>query len=341
MILRTIHVGLGGRGQGMLETMSKDPKFRPVALVDAHTTTAKAAQYRLATEAGHKNVPIFSGLTGALSQLEADAIVISTPTRTHAELIRMALVVNQHVLVDKAMTHDYADAKALVGEADTAWVKLCVAQDQRYTQVEQSIAYILSKPEHPYHPGKVHMVDFVDHRYRPEPGEWDYPYAAVWDNASDHLDSLSCWLGPVRRVTARSYAAPWTHYVHDANLSAFIEYESGAICNYVLTNDARVQQWRVTFQGDRAALVLTNHDRLRYYPKPGQSLGSSETESVDTDLMDCASPQQCIADEFFRYVVEDIEPGISGRNNLLTLAICEVMVRSAKSQKPVAMSELK
>ena len=121
----------------MLETIGKDPRFKPVALVDEHTTTAKTAQYRLTHEAGHKNVPIFSGLTGAIAQLEADALIVSTPTRTHADLIRMALVVNQHVLVDKAMTHDYPDAKALVGEADTAWVKLCVAQDQRARSARQ------------------------------------------------------------------------------------------------------------------------------------------------------------------------------------------------------------
>lgn len=341
MILRTVHVGLGARGQWLLEGMAKDPRFKPVALVDPNSTTAKTVQYRLATEAGHKNVPVFSGPQGALSQIEADAMVITTPTRTHAEYIRMALVVNQHVLVDKAMTHDYAEAKALVADADTSWVKLCVAQDQRYTAVEQTISYICSKPEHPYHPGKVHLVDYIDHRYRPDPGEHDYPYAAVWDVASDHMDSLAALLGPMKRVTARSYSTPWTQYVNEPNLSAFIEYERGPVCNYVLTNDATLQQWRVTFQGDRGALVLTNHEKLRFYPKPHRALTTSEAESVESDLMDCPSPERAIADDFFRYVVEDVEPGISGKNNLQTLAMCEALVRSAKTKRAVEVGELK
>jgi predicted dehydrogenase len=341
MILRTVHVGLTGRGQWMLEAVAKDPRFKPVALVDAQTAAAKALQYRLATEAGHKNVPVFSGLQGALSQIDADAMFIYTPTRTHAEYIRMGFVVNQHVLVDKAMTHDLNEARALVADADTSWVKLCVAQDQRYTPVEQTIAYILSKPEHPYYPGKVHMVDYIDHRYRPDPGEWDYPYAAVWDVASDHLDSLGALLGPLKRVTARVYTTPWTQYVNEPNVSAFIEYEGGQICNYVLSHDATLQQWRVTFQGDKGALVLTNHEKLRFYPKPHHSLGTSEAESVDSDLMDCPSPQVLIADDFFRYVVEEVEPGISGKRNLETLAMCEAIIRSAKTKRPVEMSELK
>ncbi|HEY7115394.1 MAG TPA: Gfo/Idh/MocA family oxidoreductase [Tepidisphaeraceae bacterium] len=341
MILRTIHIGLSGRGQWLLETIAKETRFRPVALVDANTTLARTAQYRLGAEAGHKNVPVFSGVTGALSQVEADAAIICTPTRTHLDTARLAMSANQHVLLDRPLTHDWAESNALVGEADTAWLKLAVAQEQRYTSVEQTISYILNKPDHPYHPGAIRMVDFVNHRYRPEPGDWDYPYAAVWDVACDHMDSLARWLGNAKRVTARSYLAPWSHYVHEANLSAFIEYENGAACNYILTNDATMQQWRVTLQGDRGGLVLTNHERLRFYPKPGQSLGSSEAESIESELMDVPDPAWSIVDDLFRYIVEDVEPGISGKRNLETLRMCEALIRSAKNKRPVELSELK
>ena len=341
MILRTIHIGLAGRGQWFLDAVAKDPRFKPVALVETNPVAAKTAQYRLGVEAGHKNVPIFSGVTGALSQIEADAAFIFTPTKTHAEYARMAMVANLHCLVDKALTHDFADATALVGEADTAWLKLAVAQDQRYTSVEQTIDYVLNKPDHPYHPGDVRLVDFIDHRYRPEPGDWDYPNAAVWDVACDHMDSLTRWLGKVARVTARSYIAPWSQYVHEPNLSAFLEYENGAVCNYVLTNDATMQQWRVTLQGDKGSLVLINHDRLRFYPRPAQSLGNSEAESIDSELLDVPDPAKSIADDFFRQVVEDKEPGISGKRNLETLTLCQALIRSAKDRRLVDMTEMK
>jgi predicted dehydrogenase len=161
----------------------------------------------------------------------------------------------------------------------------------------------------------------------------------VWDMSCHHMDSLLCWLGPAKRVTARSYSAPWTQYTYDPNISAFIEYKSGAVCNYVLTHDANIAQWRIVLQGDRGALVLTDHERLQFYPKPGQQLGHSEP--VECDLMDCLAPHEAIVDEFFRYVVENVEPGISGKNNLRTMAICEALVRSAKNKKPVEMDELK
>jgi predicted dehydrogenase len=341
MILRTIHIGVTGRGQWLLDAMAQDEKFRPVALVDPNTVAAKTAQYRLATERGHKGVPIFSGIAGAVSQVEADAAIICTPTKTHAEYASMAIIANLHCLIDKAMTHDLADAEHLVNEADTAWLKLAVVQEQRYTAVEQTIDSILKNPDHPYHPGDVKIVDFIDHRYRPEPGDWDFPNAAIWDVACDHMDSLARWLGPVARVTARTYTAPWSHYAHDPNVNAFLEYESGAVCNYVLTNDATMQQWRVNLQGDRGALVLINHDKLRFYPKPGQSLGNSEAESIESELLDVADPFASVATDFFRYVVEDLEPGISGKRNLQTLKVCEALIQSSKEKRLIQMSELK
>jgi predicted dehydrogenase len=340
MILRTIHVGVGGHGQWTSDVLGKDPKFKPVALVDTNAAALRVAQYRL-NEMGHKSVPGFSGLTGALSQIEADALIICTPTKTHAEYARMGFAVNMHVLVEKPMTIDGAEAKALVAEADAAWVKFCVAQNYRYTAVEQTISYILAHPDHPHYPGEIRIADYVHHRYRPEPRNLDYPFAMVWDMSCHHMDSLSRWLGKAKQVTARSYAAPWTQYVHDANVSAFIEYESGAICNYVLTHDATMYQWRIALQGERGALVLTNHDKLRFYGKPGQQLASAEAESLDCEVMDCPVPEACIADDFFKYVVEDVEPGISGRRNLRTMAMCEALVRSAKNKRPVELAELK
>lgn len=340
MILRTILVGVGGRGQWTVDVFGRDPRFRPVAIVDTNATVAKVAQYRL-EQAGHKAVPIFSGLTGALSQIEADALIIATPTRTHAEFARMGFVVGMHVLVEKGMTTDLAEAKALVDEAKNAWSKFCVAQNYRYTSCEQTIKYILEHPEHPHNPGKIGILDYIHHRYRPDNKGLDYPYAMVWDMSCHHMDSLIQWCGKARTITARSFAAPWTHYVHEANITALIDFESGIICNYSLTHDASLSEWRVIFQGDKGALVMSDHNRILFYPKPADDAAEVAPEPVACDIMDCPSPEQSIADDFFKYVVEDVEPGISGRRNLRTMAMCEALVRSARTRKPVEMLELK
>ena len=50
--------------------------------------------------------------------------------------------------------------------------------------------------------------------------------------------------------------------------------------------------------------------------------------------------EQGVADDFYRFVAEGIEPGISGRNNLQTLAVCEMLVRSARERRPVERDDL-
>jgi len=102
-----------------------------------------------------------------------------------------------------------------------------------------------------------------------------------------------------------------------------------------------VPQWKVTLQGDRGTLVLNGHDELRFFPKPTEALATAESESVACDVGEHATPEANILHDFFTYIVEDIEPGISGRRNLRAVALCEGLVRSAKNKRPVELEELK
>src|SRR5207248_2183334 len=131
---------------------------------------------------------------------------------------------------------------------------------------ERAIRAMLADKNHAHHPGDVRIVDYVHHRYRPDPRTLNYPYALVWDMGCHHVDSLSCWLGPAKRVTARSWNTPWSKYQHDANIAAIIEYESGAVCNYVLTHTATFNEWRVILQGERGALRTYDVDGVQFFP---------------------------------------------------------------------------
>src|SRR6266545_3900353 len=201
MILRMIHVGVGARGAWPIEVMGADPKFQPVALVDINRDFLASAQAKLRLP----DAALFGDLSAALGSVEADAVVICTPTVTHAPLARLAFAQGKHVLVEKGMTMDWEEAKSLVREADQAGVKFCVAQNYRYRADALTVDRLLADAAHPHHPGQVFIADCLHHRYRPEPRTLDYPYAMVWDMGCHHVDLLAGWLGPVARVTARAY----------------------------------------------------------------------------------------------------------------------------------------
>jgi predicted dehydrogenase len=334
MTLRTIHVGVGARGVWPVEIMGADPKFQPVALVDIRRDFLAAAQARLKLP----DAALFGDLQTALAAVEADAVVICTPTVTHAAFARLAFANGKHVLVEKGMTMDWAEANALVREADQAGVRFCVAQNYRYFANMATIKQLLDTPDHPHHPGAVQIADFIHHRYRPEPRTLNYPYAMVWDMSCHHVDLLAYWLGPASRVNAQSYNSSWSHYTHDANIAAIVEYAGGVVCHYVLTHSATISDWRIILQGERGALRTGDVPGVQFYPRPSGQLGASQPLACDE--LGLPASEQGVADDFYRYIAEGVEPGISGRTNLQTLAVCEMLVRSAREWRPVDRAEL-
>jgi predicted dehydrogenase len=311
--------------------MGADPRFEPVAFVDLIPQNLEGTLAKL------PGIPTFSDVNEALKSVEADAAVICTPTRTHAPLSRLCFEKGLHVVVEKGMTMSYEEAVALVDDAEKAGVCFAVAQNYRYRGNERMMADLINDPSSPFHPGKIEIADYVHHRYRPDPRTLNYPFAMVWDMSCHHVDSLSCWLGPVERVTARSSNPSWSQYEHDADIHAILEYKSGAVCNYLLTHAATYAEWRIMLQGSEGALRLTERE-LFFAKRPAQFLGGSSEELVP--VTPGPSTEQGVTNAFYDYVVNGIEPGISGRNNLDTLAVCELLVRSATEKRTIEAAEL-
>lgn len=333
-MIKVILVGVGRRGWWAVDIVDQDPRFEVVGIVDTNEEFIAAAQQalRLTSEA------TFGSLDAAISAVPCDAIIACTPTSTHAMLARIAFGAGKHFLVEKGMTMSWEEAKALVAEADAAKSKFCVAQNYRYNAVESAISTILTSPEHEHSPGQLGIVDLNSHRYRPEPRTLNYPYAMVWDMSCHHMDSLSAWLGDVSRVTAVSSNPSWSAYEYDADIAAIIQFKSGVVCHYVLTHAATIALDRLLIQGEKGALRTGDVQGLQFYPRPATHLGSSSP--VQCDIPALASSEQRVIDAFHDYIALDVEPGISGRKNLNTLAACEMLVRSAREQSPVAISEL-
>ena len=343
MKVRTVHVGVGGRGVWAIDEMSRNPLYEPVALVDLDEGVLRAAEERL----GWPPDRSYRSLSDALGVRDSDAVVICTPTDTHATFIREAFNRGQHVLVEKAMTNDWDEAVDLVHDSERAGVRMCVAQNYRFLPHFSAITESLRNPELASHPGDIGIIDCSIHRYRPQPLNFTYPYAMVWDMTCHIADLLIDWLGPATRVSASVYNPRWSTYNHPANIGAVLEFGNGAVCHYALTNDATMGEWRMILQGDRGSLRVGGTPdvywpgmppaTVEFYPIPERQLGGSAPRAV---RLPTTSAERGVADAFHAYVTEGIEPGISGRNNLESLAVCEMLIRSSEQGRPVARDEL-
>jgi predicted dehydrogenase len=333
VVLRTVHVGVGGRGRWPVELLSADPRFEPVGLVDVVAENLEWAR----SVTSLPESACFADVAEALRRVEADAVVVCTPTRTHASFCRAAFGAGKHVLVEKGMTLDWPEANALVGEAEKAGVKFCVSQNYRYNGEVRTLKAALESGRY----GQPHLIDLTHHRHRPEPRTLDYPGAMVWDMAVHHFDNLVALFGPVARATAATHNAPWSAYRHDAGVTALLELASGPVCSYVLTHQASVPEYRWVLQSEQGALrCLAERGGWEWLPRgPVEQFAPAGPPEPVPPAAPLRS-EQGVVDDWLRYIEEGVEPGISGRNNLETLAACEMVLRAAGQRRAVERGEL-
>jgi predicted dehydrogenase len=228
------------------------------------------------------------------------------------------------VLVEKGMAPDWDSAQRLVKAALQHRAVVCVAQNYRYKPMERTIHHVLHDPNHPAHPLGVHLVMYTQNRVRPMPRTLTYPFASVWDMSCHHFDTLLFWFGPISRMTAHGWSAEWSAYEHDNNTSAHIVLDNGTHCHYIHTHDAARGSLEIQIHGERGALV-TDGDGLTFSERPLEQFGSRPLHAVP---LVAAEGEADLLRDFHRYICNGVEPGTSARNNLETMAACEMMVRS-------------
>ena len=331
-LIRTIHVGVGRRGHWPLEVLSADPRFQPTALVDVSPELLAAAQAITSLDESSS----FTQLEKALATVPADAVIICTPTEFHATLARQGFQAGKHVLVEKGMTTNWQDAVALVTEAESAGVRFCVSQNYRYRPEIVTLHAAITSGNY----GTPHLIDLVHHRYRPTPRTLDYHFAMVWDMSVHHLDNLICCFGPVAEVTARSFTAPWSQYPHDAAISGVLHFASGAVATYAMSHIASFNDYRFVVQSAEGVLAWDGAD-WQWQATPEADFGKAQPPQTVPHAPAPARSEQGVIDDFYQYIADGIEPGISGRNNLEILRACEMLCRSSQEQRTVRSEEVR
>jgi len=333
--IRTIHVGARGRGAWPLALMRTDSGFEPVAIV-SRDPTGFAETLEAATE---ESPALFDDLDAALASVECDAVVVCTPVQLHARDLRRAFAAGKHVLVEKCLSSSWPEACALVAEAEGAGVELVVAQNYRYTESTQTLHAAVASGDY----GTAAVIDLGMHKYRPAPRQQDYPYAMFWDQGCHHVDDLQWCFGPIAAVRAQTFTAPWSRYRDDAAIQALFTFESGATCTYVLSNVSRANELHFAVHTDRGAFTrAADHWEFAAALAPDDApFGwNAPPERVAPPAGVPASGEHGVLDAFRRAVTTRASTEISGRANLETLRVCEMVQRAGTTGGTVRRADV-
>jgi predicted dehydrogenase len=135
--LRVALVGAGRWGKKLLRVFSEAPRAHVVAVCDQDPDV----QSYLAEN--RPDLDLYSNLDRLLERTRSDAIVIATPSDTHALLGLCALDAGKHLFIEKPMATSLASALALYARAQAAGKKVMVG-------------HVLE-----YHPNVVRLCDAV------------------------------------------------------------------------------------------------------------------------------------------------------------------------------------
>ncbi|MBI4531844.1 MAG: Gfo/Idh/MocA family oxidoreductase [Candidatus Latescibacteria bacterium] len=320
-IFKTIHVGCGTRGATHLRNLTQMGMWHPVALVDVVERYFDDA----VRDYGFSRKHCYASLAEALTHVEADVAVISSPATTHAQFVEEALKANLHVWVEKPLTCDLPSARRCVEFAKKRGRKLMVGNQARFTPAQRTMRRLLAEQII----GEPGYATLIHHKVRPTPYN-PSPHEQLWQMCVHNFDSLMAILQrkPVS-LCAHSFVPPWSRYRESAAVSAVVGFEGGLILNFLSSSDSKVSFYEMRVECRDGALVqpyYADGDGLRILRPGGQEIVPFDrhSEGWSADVWQFHM--------FYDYLTKDIEPETSGRKNLSTIEVCDAAQRSAESE---------
>lgn len=192
-------IGCGSFGLFCLDAFATMPQVRIVAVADQRPQAAEAAGDRF-DAAAHKNV------ADLLASDDVDIVHVATPPASHHELVLAALNASKHVLCEKPLVMNTAQADEMLAAAEQAGKIVPVNFVMRHNAVAAAAGRILAsgalgKPL----AGRLTNCAF-DTYMPPEHWFWDHSVSGgiFIEHGVHFFDLHSQWLGPAKVLSAHT-----------------------------------------------------------------------------------------------------------------------------------------
>jgi len=284
-----------------------------------------------------------------LAELKPDIAVVCTPHPSHAALVIDCLEAGMHVLVEKPLTIDVAQADAMIAAAEAANRILAVSFQQRFRPVIAHIKQLIESGE----VGSLVRVLCVEPWFRTNTyygsatwrGTWTGEGGGVLMNQGPHPLDLMCYLvGSPTSVqgTIRTMA-------HDIETEDFaqatVEYANGAL-GYLNINTVETGKRRLEIVGDRASIELVSSQITINRFKPAlteyrttspEMWGAPEIESEVIDLPGDGDGHLAVYRDLQAAISENRRPHCDARGALMSLELANAITLSSFTQQSVSL----
>ena len=344
--LKSIHLGAGGRGLSHVSGYMASPYWDVVAVVDRLPERLEVARQRT----GIDEKLCYTDFAEAVNSTGADAVIAVGEASLHTGMIRLALDAGKHVVTEKPFTIDLGEAEGIVETAEEKKLCLMVAHNHRYVQTFRTMRRLLDEGRY----GRTGYAMLYHTKSRGGPYR-TMPHMHLWDQGSHNIDTLVSVLpAPVKRVYGKSFHPTWSDWPSPSTMVATIEFEDGLIAQVLSTSDSRVPKPYPKGASDfffRVDCEKGSLATLGYWHPPGGRLiategwqrgveypGDPEGDELPLDPPEPDTPhwyEAEMAHDFYKYILDGVEPEISGRKNLKVIRILDAIIRCSETGKAI------
>jgi predicted dehydrogenase len=309
-------IGCGQIARAHLRAIAKIPNAELVGAMDIAEEKAQIA----ADEYGGK---LHTKVDSVLTDGEVDAVVLALPHHLHYPVAVKSAQAGKHVLVEKPMALNVAEARGMVDAADAAGICLMVGQSTRFRPEVWTAKSVIDSGKL----GKMQQcicqrawfLQKLSTKWRYSRQQCGGLYLPLFGS---HDVDMILWLmndAPVRvHSLLRSYTSV-TDSESDGVVS--IELAKGGIVSLSFSMSSPIARHSALFVGTEGAMLIENGKLL--VNKEEVPLDKSESQFV---------PQM---QEFVDAILANREPIASGRDVLPTMAVLDAASESSETRSIV------
>ncbi len=271
---------------------------------------------------------VYSDYRDLLGDPAVDAVVICLPHHLHRQATVDAAAAGKHILVEKPMALDAAQAEDMVKAAETAGVTLMVGQSRRFS--DAAIELVSRRDE------LGQPIRWVTHFlvYFPEPPTawWNSPEEAgilILSLQGVHYFDLAQWY--TRQTPSRVFAVAWNHNPKCGGSDegdVTLLYDGPLTASIHLSLNCRPEVHETVVEGERGVARLVEYPTGRPFGF-GYRLFINGKLVVDGDQQ--PSNYELQMREFVSAVLEGRQPLASGREVLPVMRVLDAAARSVRT----------
>jgi UDP-N-acetyl-2-amino-2-deoxyglucuronate dehydrogenase len=274
-----------------------------------------------------------------------DAVIICTPSGLHPEIGIDFANAGVHVITEKPMAINIADADRLIKACDTNNVHLFVIKQNRLNTTMQLLKKAIDKGRF----GRIYVVQSNVFWQRPQSyydlakwrGTWEFDGGAFTNQASHYVDAMHWLFGEVKSVMAETATMERKIETEDTG-SAILKYRNGTIgtINVTMLTYPKNFEGSITVIGEKGTarvggIAINNIEKWEFedYDDDDRFIAESNYNPPNVYGLGHLPYYENVVDS----LLGKCEPHTDGRSGRKSIEIIQAIYKSAKTGNKIAL----